>query len=713
MYYPIFIKAIIHHFITKDKSISMRNRMFMHTAQDDSILGPMRFVSKSDDFQVYRSLLPNRMTNQQMWDSTAYNTYLAYATCAASPKMKRKFKKPASPSKKRTLVTVEEEEPELAKKVVPSKKFSRIQSTGVQIRDTLGVSVLKKKTPTKAERSKGIDLLSEAALLEEAQVKKIIRRSRRETSIHQAGGLGDETSFTLGVPDELKGNGDEASVQSDDEDVLENGDDLEQADDEWTESDNPRTSDDEEKTQDDEYVHTPKDYVPTNDETNDESNDVDEEEYDRIDKEFYGDVNVSLTDAEPTDEEKDNQVKDDAQATQKTELPLRSSYISSDYAAKYLNFDNIPPVDTKVVSMMDINSQLLQQWSQLLRQQLFHLFFLYSFLTSQQSTPILTPTTTEATTLTIAVPKSETLYALYQRISDLEKDVKELNTVDQSLALLLTIKYEVPNAVKEYLGTSLDDALYKVLKKHDVDIIKEHSVPAKIVNRLRQQYVPQKSIEYIRKIKMEHHALMESILEDEDAMDEGVADKLKKRKPDDADKDKGPSTGSNRGLKRQRTSKGTETSKKTSATKDSSKGKTPATSSKSSKSDKSAKDQVVKPISIQDSDNVEYDDAELNYADMPMDQGVDLEWNKGKFVDDGPEQSWLNDMAKDTKPPLTFDELMHTLIDFSAFVMNRLKIDNLTKEILVGPSYNLLKGTCKSYMELDYTMEECYRALSE
>ncbi|GKE12570.1 hypothetical protein Tco_1416121 [Tanacetum coccineum] len=342
--YPKFTKAIIHHFITKDKSILMRNRMFMHTAQDDSILGPMRFVSKSDDFQVYRSLLPNRMTNQQMWDSTAYNTYLAYAICAASPKMKRKFKKPASPSKKRTLVTVEEEELKVTKKVVPSKKFSRIQSTGVQIQDTLGVSVLKKKTPTKAERSKGIDLLSEAALLEEAQVKKILRRSHRETSIHKAGGLGDETRSTLGVPDELKGkyvdthegtglklgvldvsitdsfeseneswgdSGDEANEQGDDEDVLESDDDLEQACDERTESDNPRTSDEEEETQDDEYVYTPKDYVPTNDETNDESNDVDEEEYDRIDKEFYGDVNVSLTDAEPTDEEKgDEEITD-------------------------------------------------------------------------------------------------------------------------------------------------------------------------------------------------------------------------------------------------------------------------------------------------------------------------------------------------------------------------------------------------------------------
>nr|GEZ18433.1 hypothetical protein [Tanacetum cinerariifolium] len=56
---------------------------------------------------------------------------------------------------------------------------------------------------------------------------------------------------------------------------------------------------------------------------------------------------------------------------------------------------------------------------------------------------------------------------------------------------------------------------------------------------------------------------------------------------------------------------------------------------------------------------------------------------------------------------------MHTLIDFSSFAMNRLKIDNLTKEHLVGYVYNLLKGTCKFYVELDYTMKECYCALSE
>ncbi|GJV97430.1 hypothetical protein Tco_1549007 [Tanacetum coccineum] len=217
-----------------------------------------------------------------------------------------------------------------------------------------------------------------------------------------------------------------------------------------------------------------------------------------------------------------------------------------------------------------------------------------------------------------------------------------------------------------------------------------------------------KSFNKIPKHRALYHALIESILKDEEAMDEG--------------------------LKRQRTSKGTETSKNTFVTKNSSKGKTLTTSSKSSKFGKSAKDQVEEPIFMQGSDYAKHDD-----ADMPRDQGENLgktdeqpndeavpknDWykkyssdtspyperNEGKLVDDGLEQSWLNDMAKAIKPPLTFDELMPTPIDFSAFVMNRLKIDNLTKEILVGPAYNLLKETCKSYVELDYTMEECYHA---
>ncbi|GJQ89069.1 hypothetical protein Tco_0000208 [Tanacetum coccineum] len=41
------------------------------------------------------------------------------------------------------------------------------------------------------------------------------------------------------------------------------------------------------------------------------------------------------------------------------------------------------------------------------------------------------------------------------------------------------------------------------------------------------------------------------------------------------------------------------------------------------------------------------------------------------------------------------------------------KIENLTQEVLLGPAFRLLKGTCSSYAELEYNFEECYKALLE
>ncbi|GJV31907.1 hypothetical protein Tco_1392307 [Tanacetum coccineum] len=70
-------------------------------------------------------------------------------------------------------------------------------------------------------------------------------------------------------------------------------------------------------------------------------------------------------------------------------------------------------------------------------------------------------------------------------------------------------------------------------------------------------------------------------------------------------------------------------------------------------------------------------------------------------------------MAKAEKPPTTFDELMSTPIDFSAYVLNHLKIENLTQKYLVRPAFNLLKGTCKSRVELEYHFEECYKSVND
>ncbi|GKC04575.1 hypothetical protein Tco_0996185 [Tanacetum coccineum] len=56
---------------------------------------------------------------------------------------------------------------------------------------------------------------------------------------------------------------------------------------------------------------------------------------------------------------------------------------------------------------------------------------------------------------------------------------------------------------------------------------------------------------------------------------------------------------------------------------------------------------------------------------------------------------------------------MATPIDFSAFMINRPKIDHLTQELLTGPTYDLIKGTYKSVAELDYHLEEVFKATNE
>ncbi|GKE78725.1 hypothetical protein Tco_1544845, partial [Tanacetum coccineum] len=95
----------------------------------------------------------------------------------------------------------------------------------------------------------------------------------------------------------------------------------------------------------------------------------------------------------------------------------------------------------------------------------------------------------------------------------------------------------------KYLGTKLDDALLKILKRHTADLIEKYSVlpgPESVKNQESE-----KSPKEIIRAKKE---------QDEDAMDKEVADKVKdhKRKhesddDEDDDDDEGPLAGSNQG----------------------------------------------------------------------------------------------------------------------------------------------------------------------
>ncbi|GJY33749.1 hypothetical protein Tco_0418218 [Tanacetum coccineum] len=94
-------------------------------------------------------------------------------------------------------------------------------------------------------------------------------------------------------------------------------------------------------------------------------------------------------------------------------------------------------------------------------------------------------------------------------------------------------------------------------------------------------------------------------------------------------------------------------------------------------------------------------------------QTPDREWNKTKTVDDRPPQSWMTQLAQASGTQSSFNEFLATPIDFSAFIMNRLKLNNLTQDVLTGPTYDLMKGTCKSVVELEYHLEEVFKATND
>ncbi|GJW30071.1 hypothetical protein Tco_0046946 [Tanacetum coccineum] len=118
------------------------------------------FVSpEHKSFGIYGAIHPECLTSLAMKESKVYKTYLGYATGVVPPKMARKFKKAS-----------------------PSKKDSNLPAAGVVIKEAPMETKSKSKEKEKVDvtRGKGIELLYEVALIEEAQMKEVRKKSLRD-----------------------------------------------------------------------------------------------------------------------------------------------------------------------------------------------------------------------------------------------------------------------------------------------------------------------------------------------------------------------------------------------------------------------------------------------------------------------------------------------------------------------------------------------------
>ncbi|GKD41458.1 hypothetical protein Tco_1261665, partial [Tanacetum coccineum] len=118
---------------------------------------------------------------------------IGYATRVTPPKKARKFKKPASPKLSTVPASPKEPTRKLKRVKRPAKKSNDTPTTCVVIRETPVKSLSKKKENMTIEKRKGIDLLSEVALTEEAQYEEVRKRSLRDFHKTRPSGFGTVT----------------------------------------------------------------------------------------------------------------------------------------------------------------------------------------------------------------------------------------------------------------------------------------------------------------------------------------------------------------------------------------------------------------------------------------------------------------------------------------------------------------------------------------
>nr|GEZ24756.1 hypothetical protein [Tanacetum cinerariifolium] len=274
-----------------------------------------------------------------------------------------------------------------------------------------------------------------------------------------------------------------------------------------------------------------------------------DEEMLNVKVEDYGKGDAEMSDMTKEDAEKTKEAKDDSQ---KAKLPPTSSIlsVSSEDAEKTKEAKDdsqkakLPPTS----SILSVSSEPtfitpVQATSSVAPVTTLPLPSVFTTPPAPQhtTTPIPTPPiTTDALTITTVVPESDALSVVQLRVAKLER-------------------------MYNYLGSKVGDVFQKELKKHTAVLIQKYSLQqfpelpknqtptvdleqefkkshSKILKIKKEQAEKQKMLKFTIKNPANHrlyHALMEALIEDENAMDKGVADTVKdhKRKHDDEDDD--------------------------------------------------------------------------------------------------------------------------------------------------------------------------------
>nr|GEW36637.1 retrovirus-related Pol polyprotein from transposon TNT 1-94 [Tanacetum cinerariifolium] len=536
-----------------------------------------------------------------------------------------------------------------------------------------------------------------AAMTKAQQLKLANKRSLQQSHISQASGFGTDE----GTGDDKGKDGD--GNDGDDGEEGDGDDDKDDDGEEGNDDDNDQEDegDDEEEGSDDEQASNKEEFIHPSLSTHTEEETRDEESFDPIpktpensDDEGNGKqnlgINVSREEGHDEEEEEDELYKDvninqgrgiqttqefkDSHVTLTLVIPdgqQQSSSVSSHFVTSMHN----PTPDAGMESIFKTTSQMdtleanfseFMQTNQFARVVSAILGIVQRYMDQRMN---------EVVKLAIQI-QSDRLCDKAQAEND-----KFLKTIDHNMQKIIKEK------VKEQVKTSyavVADLFEMELKKILIEIMEG--------NKSIYQSDEQRNL---------YKALVEAYESDKIILDTyGDTITLKRIHDDDADKDKEPSDGPDQGSKRRR------------------EGKEPDESA-------TAEEPTQTTFEIEEPSHLEF---EIDVDDQPIVQSSqhpewfsqqqepptpNRDWNKTLSATHKSIQPWISELAKQSNTHSSFNELMNTPIDFFNFLMNWLKVDTLTPELLAGPTYELMKGSCKSLVELEYQLEEVYKATTD
>nr|GEY28050.1 hypothetical protein [Tanacetum cinerariifolium] len=655
MYYPRFTKAIIHYFMSKDPSIPKRNKVNWHYVRDDHMFSKIKLVSRHQNTQQFDALLPIKLTNDAIRNSKAYKEYYAIATGEAAPKPKASVRRTRSSSD--TSITP------------PTAAASPRLIASAKGKQTAKAS--------KASKAKSLPALSEVAMTEAQQLKLVTKRSMQQTHISQPSGSGaDEGTGSkprvLDVPTEESE--EELSWNSTDDE----GDDNEEKDDDCDEED--EGDDTEEGNGDDD---------------DDDDDDGDREEGDGDDD----DQEVGRDDDKDDDEE-DSEDKGDDEEDLGLNVGEEERHVEEEK-------------EDELYRDVNINQGRGIQ----------------ATLEVEDSHVSLTPVNPEGQ------QESSSVSSICDKIVHQYMEQQMNEAVKVAVQIQSDHRDEAQRENAEFLRTAMNERLEAKILTRSSHSSRTSYVVAADLSEMELKKILIEKIEgnkYIQRSDEQRNlykALVDAYESDKIILDTyGEIVTLKRRRDDDADKDEETSVGPDRGSKRRREGKEPESASAPAETATRSVGRsTQGSRSRQASASEStlAEEPMLTTSQMEEPSHLEFD---TGADDQPIVQSFqhpewfsqqqkppssDRDWNKTMPAVHGSIQPWISELAKQVDTRSSFNELMDTPLDFSNFLINRIKVDTLTSELLEGPTYELMKGSCKSLIELEYHLEEVFKATTD